>query len=165
MATPLRPIAKCLLRWIYEQASEVLQQLKKMLLWLINQIDLQIIALRAWAAQYDYIAQGEQWLWDQVSWFLDELMNQIKSAPKGPAADACPEFAAYVTDPLLGLLEAFTRSLNFVHEDLNSLVSFMDELDRLIGYWDNTKQDLVATVDIIDAALYEVLMNEAENMP
>ena len=165
MSTPLRPIAVCVARWLYEQASWVLKQLKKLLLWLIDLIDAQIAALRAWAAQYDFLAKGEQWLWDQIKWFLDELMNQLNSAPKGPLGDLCPEFVGYITDPLLGLLEAFTRSLTYVHEDVNSLLSYMDELDRLIAYWDNTKQDLVATVDILDAALYEALMNEAENVP
>lgn len=165
MATPLRPIAKCVVRWIYEQASHVLKQLKKLLLDMIAVIDSYIAILRAWALQWDLLAKGEQWLWDNVKGFLESLMNQLNSIPTGPVGDLCPEFAAYFTDPILGLLQAFTMSLNYIHEDVNSLLSFMDELDRMISYWDNTKLDMVAAIDVIDSALYEILMTEAENVP
>lgn len=165
MPTPVRPIAKCVVRWIYEQASWVLKKLKELLLDLITIIDAYIAILRAWAAQWDLIAKGEQWVWDNVKGFLDDLMSQLNSMPTGPLGDACPEFVAYFTDPILGLLEASTRSLNYIHEDVNSILSYMDNLDQLISYWDNTKLDMVAAIDIIDAALYEALMNEAESVP
>ena len=165
MATPARPLAKCVVRWIYEQASWVLQQLKKQLLRLIDLIDAQILALRAWAAQYDILAQIEQAAWNAVEGFINDLMSELSAMPTGPMGELCPEFVAYFTDPLLGLLETFMRSTKFMHEDINSVLSYMDELDLAISYWDAVKQDLVAAIDIIDAALYEALMAEAEAVP
>lgn len=165
MVSPARPVAKCVVRWIYEQASWVLKQLKNLLLSLITAIDAYILILRAQAAQWDLLAKGEQFLWDQVKGFLDEIKSQLTALPKGPAGDICPEFVIYFTDPLLGLLESSLRSLNFIHEDVNASLSYMDELDRLILYWENTKLDLVAAIDIIDAALLEALEREAEAVP
>lgn len=165
MSSPARPVAKCVVRWIYEQASWVLRQLKNLLLSLITTIDAYILILRAQAAQWDLLAQGEQFIWDQVKGVLDETKNQLSAIPDGPVGDVCPEFVIYFTDPILGLLEVFTRSLNYLHEDVNASLSYMDELDRLILYWENTKLDLVAAVDIIDAALLEALEREAESIP
>jgi len=159
------PVATCVVRWIYEQASWVLQKLKELLLLMITYIDMIIAILRAWLAQWDLLAKLEQFLWEQVEWFLEELMSLLDSLPLGPAGDICPEFVAYFTDPIVGLLESFTGSLKYLHGDLNSMLSYMDDIDRYLMYWENTKLDMVAAIDIIDAALYEALMNAAEDVP
>jgi len=159
------PVATCVVRWIYDQASWVLQQLKALLLSMITIIDAYIAILRAWAAQWDLLAKGEQWLWDQVKGVLDEMKSQLDSLPDAPGAELCPEFVNYFTDPIVGLLEIATASLEYLHENLNSTLSYMDNLDQLIAKWENTKADMIAAIDIIDAALYEALMNAAEAVP
>lgn len=165
MSTFARPIAKCIVRWIYEQASWVLEQLKNFLLYIISIIDAYIAILRAWLIQWDILAQLEQAAWELIESFLNEILSQLRAFPEGPAGDICPEFAAWFTDPIVGLIESFLRSLTFAHEDLNSTLSYIDEIDQLIAYWENTKLDLLVAIDVIDAALYEALMNEAENVP
>jgi hypothetical protein len=158
-------IAICVVRWIYEQASAILDALKALLLSVVAMIDAYIAVLRAWLLQWDLLAKGEQWLWDQVKGFLEELISMLDALPAGPGAEVCPEFVAYFSDPLAGLLESYLGQLEYLHENVNSDLSFIDELDQAIVYWENTRDDLIAVIDIIDAALYEALMNAAEEVP
>ncbi len=165
MATPIQPIAKCIIKWIYEQISWVLKQLKEFLLWLIGKIDAQIAILRAWLIQWDLIAKAEEFLWNQYERIIDAFINQLSALPEGPGAEVCPEFVEYFTDPVLGLLESLMSSLTPARERFNADISFVDEIDVAISYWTNTKNDLLVAVDVIDDATYQALAREAEAVP
>jgi hypothetical protein len=45
------------------------------------------------------------------------------------------------------------------------MVSYMDDIDRLIAYWNQTKLNLVYALDVIDDALYRAYMAEADAVP
>jgi len=165
MASPAQPLARCVARWIYEQASKVLEMLKAYLLSIITAIDIQIAALRAWLAQWDILAQAEQWLWEQFEQVINAIREQLMSAPEGPLAEFCPEFYSYFMEPARGIFENAISSLTIYRSSYSDMVSYMDEVDQLISYWEQTKVQLVASVDIIDDAIYIALQNEAESVP
>lgn len=165
MASPVRPLAKCVARWIYEQASSVLEMLKAYLLSIITAIDVQIASLRAWLLQWDILAQAEQWLWEQFEQVIDAIREQLMSAPEGPLAEFCPEFYSYFMEPARNIFENSVSSLTIFRSNFADMVSYMDEIDQLISYWEDTKVQLVASVDIIDDAIYIALQNEAESVP
>jgi hypothetical protein len=41
----------------------------------------------------------------------------------------------------------------------------MDDIDRLIAYWTQTKANLVMAVDILDDAIYKATMDAAAKVP
>lgn len=165
MVSPARPLAKCILRWIYEQISEVLQKLKDALMALITYIDSQIDALRAWLAQWDYLAKAEKFVWEQVQKVIDEIRNRLTTMPDGPLAEFCPEFYEYFMEPALAIFEAAVASLTLFREKFHNTISYMDEVDRLIAYWEQIKIDLLAAVEIIDDAILIKSQELAEEVP
>jgi len=165
MGSPARPLAKCVARWIYEQASKILETLKALLLSIIAAIDAQIAALRAWLAQWDVLAKAEEFLWEQFQKVIEAIREQLMSAPEGPLAEFCPEFYEYFLDPARSLFESAVSSLAITRESFHNMVSYMDEVDQLISYWEDTKIQLVASVQILDDAIYQALMREAEQVP
>lgn len=165
MATVARPLASCAARWLYEQASAILELLKAYVNTALAWIDTQIIALRAFLAQYDIVAQGEEWLWEQFQAIIDNLRNSLSSAPPGPAADLCPEFFEYFMNPGKYMLDDSMAALNIFRERYKNKLSYMDEIDKLIQYWEQAKADLTHALEIIDDALYAALMREAAEVP
>lgn len=165
MASPARPLAKCVARWIYEQASSVLKMLKAMLLTVIAYIDLQIAYLRAQLAQWDYLANKEQAAWEQFEKIIEAIRKELESAPEGPLAEFCPEFYQYFLDPARSLFEASVETLTIHRQQLHNIISYMDEVDLLIKYWEDVKTQLVACVDIIDDSIYIAAMREADRVP
>lgn len=165
MATPARPLAKCILRWIYEQAAEVLRALKNYLLGIISYVDAQIVILRAWLAQYDLLSRGEEYLWNLLKTAEEDIKNSLLSFMQGPEARLCPEFYEYFLDPAQFLLQNALGSLSAFRERYLNMISFMDEIDRLIQYWEQIKVDLLATIDIIDDALFVASQNASEIVP
>lgn len=165
MSSPARPLAKCIVRWIYSQLAPILQMLKNFLLGIISYIDAQIAILRAWLAQWDVLAQAEEFLWNQFQAVLDTIRNQMTSIPGGPLAEFCPEFYSYFLDPALALFDAAVAGLTLFRERFHNMISYMDEIDRLIAYWEQTKIDLMAAVEILDDAIFIALQNAASAVP
>lgn len=165
MASPARPLAKCIVRWIYQQAAELLEKLKQFLLAIISYIDAQIAILRAWLAQFDVLARIEEAAWAVVQEVLNTLRNQMTSIPGGPLAEFCPEFYSYFLDPALALFDAAVANLTVFRERFHNMISFMDEVDLLIAYWEQTKIDLVAAVEVLDDAILIALSNAADAVP
>ena len=165
MASPLQPLAKCVAKWIYEQASVILEKLKAFLLAIIAAIDVQIAFLRAQLLQWDILAMAEEFLWSQVEKVIEAIREQLMSVPGGPLAEFCPEFYSYFLDPARNIFENAIASLSIVRERFHGMVSYMDELDSLIAYWEQTKIQLVASVQIIDDAIYLALIRESESVP
>lgn len=165
MSSPARPLAVCIIRWIYEQIKEILEKLKAFLLGIIEYIDLQIQSLRAWLAQWDYLAKIEQFVWDQVQKVIEEIREKLTTIPGGPLAEFCPEFYSYFMDPALDIFEAAVASLTLFRERFHNMISYMDEIDQLISYWEQIKTDLIAAVEILDDAIYIQMMKAAESVP
>jgi len=165
MASPARPLASCVLRWIYEQVAEILQKLKDALLALISIIDAQIALLRAWLAQWDLLARAEELLWEQVEKVIEELRSLLTTMPDGPLAEFCPEFYEYFMEPGLAIFESSVAGLTLFRNRFHDMISYMDEIDLLISYWEQIKADLVASIEIIDDAIFIQTMAAAENVP
>lgn len=165
MATAARPLAKCILRWIYEQIHEVLEKLKALLLRMIDAADAQIALLRAWLAQWDVLAKAEEFLWEQVQKIIEEIKNQLLSIVDGPDGAFCPEFYQYFLGPAYQLFDASVSGLTVFRERYHNMLSYMDEVDGLIDYWDQWKTDLVAAVEILDDAILIQTQELAEEVP
>jgi len=161
MATPMRPLATCVLRWIYEQAAALLQMLKQALLALLAYIDALIAKLRAILAQWDLLAKAEELLWSLIQGAMDAIKDALTSFPEGPLAAFCPEFYSYFVDPAIGLLDANTAALSAIRNKYKSYVSAVYYLERQIAYWEQIKADLVGAIDVLDDAIHAALLIEA----
>lgn len=165
MASPLQTVAKCIARWLYEQASAILQQLKAFILALIDLIDQQILLLRAILASMDILAQLEQAAWDRVEDALDAIRDALFQSVGGPGMDECPEFYQEIMEPAISMFENSVTALTVFRERHKNMLSYMDEVDEAILYWEGTKLQLVAILNVLDDALYAALMREAERVP
>lgn len=165
MATIAQPLAVCILRWIYSQVAKVLEMLKNFLLGIIAFIDAQIAILKAWLAQWDLLAKATQFIWDQIKKVLDAIREAMTSIPGGPAAELCPEFYSYFLGPALYLFDTAVESLTRFKERFMNMVSFMDNIERLIAYWEQTKANLIMAIDILDDAIYKATMDAAAQVP
>jgi len=161
MSTPAKPLATCILRWIYEQLSAVLQMLKQALLALLAYIDTQIARLEAWLAQWDLLAKAEEIMWNLIMTAVDAIRDALTSFPEGPWAAFCPEFYSYFVDPAIGLLDANTAALTAVRNKYKSYVSAVYYFEQLIAYWNQIKADLVHAIDVLDDAIHAALLVEA----
>lgn len=159
--TPARPLAFCVLRWIYEQISAILKLLKQFLLSILAFIDAQIAKLRAMLAQWDLLSKAEEALWSIVQKVIDEIRNAMLSVPNGPLAEFCPEFYSYFLDPAKGLFEAAVAALNVYRNRYKNMLSFLTYLDQLIAYWEQIKADLTYAIDVLDDAIHAALLKEA----
>lgn len=159
-------IAKCILRWAYSQASAVLKAIRSVIEALILQIDQQILLLKAQIASQDPALLFEKFIWDKYESIIEEIKNTLLSGINefGPAQDICPEFYSYITSPAIALLEASTSAFTIYKDRYLSMVSFTDQLEKKLIYWELTKEQLRATLDIIDDAIYNALVTESENL-
>ena len=161
MATPAVPLAKCVIRWMYEQASAILKLLRAFIEQIIAMIDAQVLALRAAIASVDPAMLLQELIWDRVEAIIEEIKNALLSNLPGPPMNLCPEFYEYFTDPAVALLEASLAAFKPYQDRYLKMVSFKDKLDRLLVYWEDTKALLLALLDVLDDALYQALMVEA----
>lgn len=165
MTTPTSAIAQCILDWIYQQVHEVLQKLKQFLLQIISYIDALIATLRAWLAQCDLLAKAEEFVWNQIQKIIEEVRNALTGVPDGPGAEECPEFYQSFMEPARAIFENLVATLTIFRERFHDDLSYMDEIDQLISYWDQTKADLVALVEILDDAILMALSEAGESVP
>ena len=163
MATPAQPIAKCILRWLYEQASAVLKALRAFIEKIIAFIDAQILALRAAIAAIDPARLIEEFIWKRVEQLIEQIRNALLSGIPGPLDDVCPEFYRYIVDPAIALLESSLAAFTPYKDRWLKFISLTDKLDRLLVYWESTKALLLAILDVLDDALYNALLVEAAN--
>ncbi len=160
--TPNIVIAKCVLRWIYSQIAAILEALKAILLAIIALIDAYIIWLRAWLAQFDILSQIEEAAWAIAQALIDQVRSMLTAIPEGPLKELCPEFYRMFTDPALQMFDTAVAGLTIWRERYKNVVSFMDEVDRLISYWESIKAELTFTVQILEDAILLALMDAAE---
>ena len=157
-------LATCVLRWIYSQIAAILEALKAILLALIAFIDAYILFLKAWLAQFDILSQIEEAAWAIIQALIEEIRNLLTAIPDGPLKELCPEFYQLFTDPALQLFDTAVSGLTIWRERYKNVVSFMDEIEALLLYWEAIKLDLVATVEILDDAIYLALMDAADEV-
>jgi hypothetical protein len=165
MSSPAQPLAKCIVRWIYAQLEPILTAIKNFLLGIIATIDAQIAILRAILAQGDVLAKMEEKAWQAFQKIVDQIRNTLTTMPGGPLAEFCPEFYEYFMGPALALFEAAIASLTLFRNRFHNMISYMDDVDRLIAYWEQTKANLVAAVEILDDAIYIALQKAASAVP
>lgn len=165
MASPLQTVAKCIARWLYEQASAILQQLKAFILALIDLIDQQILILRAILASMDILAQLEQAAWNRIEDAFNAIRDALFQSVDGPAGNECPEFYQDIMEPAISMFENSVTALTVFRERHKNMLSYMDEVDEAISYWEAVKVQLVAILNVLDDALYAALMREAERVP
>jgi len=154
-------IAKCVARWIYDQVADLLKQLKEKLLTAISFIDRQIDTLRLTLAQADILAKGEEFLWNGFQGIIQTIKDALLSGIPGPEESACPEFFEFIMAPFNLLFTNYTDIFSIYRERWKSLLSFMDEVDYFISYWESTKQYLLAIIDVVDDATYMAGENAA----
>jgi len=154
-------LATCVIRWLYEAAAAVLKILKNFLNSMIAFLDAQVKLLRALLAQLDLLAKGEEIIWNLVKGIIDGIKSQFLTLPEGPAAAICAEFYNDYLEPAKGLLDAITAGLSVYRQKYLGIISFMDEVDTLISYWDNIKNLMGATVEVLDDALLIAMEREA----
>jgi len=165
MPSGAQVVAKCIAEWLYEQGSIVLRALRSLIEKAILLIDAQILWLRAQIAQWDPAKYLEEYVWG----VYEALINKIKNSLLGlnglgpPGADLCPEFYHYITDPLMALLEGSLSVFSIYKDRYFNMISLTSNFDRLLVYWTATKAQLEATLDVLDDALYNALINEAVN--
>ena len=166
MSTPAKPLATCILSWIYEQAAALLKMLKQALMALLTWIDLQIAKLRAILTQWDILANLEAAAWALVEAAVAALKDALTSFPEGPWAAFCPEFYTYLVDPAIGLLDANMAALSAVRGKYKSYVSAVYYFERQIAYWEQIKADYIHLIDVIDDAIHHALLvGAAEAVP
>jgi hypothetical protein len=162
VSAPATPLAECILRYLYSITESILQALKNFINGLIALIDAQIARLRALLAQYDLLSKAEEILWNQVKTIIDALKSLLGTVPAGPGQDQCPEFYEYFIAPAVAYLEGITEGLSIYRQRYQGIISYMDEIDELIAYWENIKTFMGYGIDVIDdAILYrrELLLN------
>jgi len=164
MATVGRPIAICVSRWLYSLSSEILQLLKAAVLWLIEQIDIEIARLRAILAQYDIVANVHEILWALAQAIIDEARSRMSNlVPDEP--EYCPEVYEYFSDPFVILFEQSLGNLTLFKEKYADYVTYIDNVDRTIAYWEQIKADLLLVLEVIDDAHYAALARSAQAVP
>jgi len=166
MPSGAQTVAKCVAEWLYQQGSSVLQALRSLLEKAILMIDAQIMWLRAQIAMWDPTKYLEEYIWGTYEALIEKIKNSILGALNGlgpPGADLCPEFYHYITDPLMALLEGSLSAFSIYKDRYFSIISLTSNFDRLLVYWTATKAQLEATLDVLDDALYNALINEAVN--
>lgn len=154
-------IVRCIVRWIYDQVAELLQTLKEKLLFAIAFIDRQIDTLKLQLASLDILANLEERIWNIYQGFLDDLKNKLFGSIPGPDENLCPEFYEFILAPFRVLFTGYNDVFSIYRERWKNLLSFMDEVEYLLSYWESTKAYLVALVDVMDDAIYVALENAA----
>lgn len=154
MATPLQPLAKCVLTYIYGLGVQLLDKLRALIEKLIQIIDAQILVIRAWLAQYDYVKIFQEKYWNVAKDVVDNFKNSLMGGIPGPADDLCPEFYHYLVDPMIGMVDAFEAAFLPMADNLFNTLSIIAYFDRLLVYWQGVKATLLAMLDAIDDAWF-----------
>lgn len=125
--------------------------MKSFILTQLAAVDIMIAQLRAQAAQYDMLAIWEKELWDMVNYAVETAKDKMLALPEDlPLADFCPEFYEALIQPAVDLLESLLSVTSLFRNRYKNLLSYMDELDALIAYWEQVKADLLTLLDLID---------------
>jgi hypothetical protein len=146
------PLVDCVLRYLYNIGSSILQALKALLNALLISIDIAIMTLRAFLAQYDLLAIGEKIVWSFYEAVIEALKSQLKTVPDVAVLNQCPEIYEYFTAPAVALIEAKMEIFSIYRDRYKGLLSYMDELDGIISYWTTIKELITALIQVIDDA-------------
>lgn len=154
MATVAQPLAKCVLNYLYSITRELLDKLRSIIEQAIFFIDAQILKLRMLLAQCDLLKIWAEKLNDLAQAAIEKVKNALISGIDGPIGDVRPEFYKYFTDPIIGLIDASLSAFSPYTERFINLVSIVAYYDMLIAYWTGIKEFMLASLDVIDDAIY-----------
>lgn len=154
-------IVKCIVRWLYDQDVATLRWLKDKIQQAIFFIDRQIDTLRLILAQADILAKGEEFIWNMFQSIIQQVKDAIPLGIPGPKEIDCPEFYEYIMAPFNLLLNNYTDIFSIYRERWKTMLSFMDEVDYFISYWESTKNYILALTEVMDDAIYVNSENEA----
>ena len=163
MSTPAQPVAACIARFLYEQASAPLKSLKSFIEQQLVFIDAQILLVRAKVAEIEPAKFAAEFGWNTVEAVIEKQKSNLLSNIPGPAAELCPEFYTYITAPAVFLLEASLAAFLPYKAKYQKFAYASAQLDELLLYWEDTKAQITAIQDVIDDALYNALILEAAN--
>lgn len=155
MATATTTLASCVLNFMYSAASALLTMIKNILLALIEFIDAKIAELRAIIAMLDVLKNLNDAVWAITKAIIDQIKNTLLGGIQdiGPAAEICPEFYYYFTDPIIALIDSFSVA-EVQKERASQAASVVAAFDILLVYWESTKATLIEAITVIDDALY-----------
>lgn len=152
--TVAQPLAKCVLNYIYSVSRELLSKLRSVIEKALFFVDAQILKLRAILVQYDLLKNRLDLLNSLAQAAIDQVRNSLLSGIDGPGADECPEFYRYFTEPMVGLIDASLSAFTPYADKYTSMLSLVTYYDQLIAYWEGIKAFMLASIDVIDDAIY-----------
>lgn len=164
MATPVPSVARCISRFFYDQNSASLKALRAFIEQIIVFVDAQIVAARAAVAAVEPARILEEFVWSKVELAIETQKSNMLSNLPGPAADICPEFYTYITDPAVALLEGSLAAFLPYKQRYQRFAYATDQFDDLVSYWESAKAQLLAILDVLDDALYNALILESVNL-
>lgn len=164
VTAPATPLADCIVRYLYKLHSAPLKGLKAFLNTMLSYVDVQIAKLRNLLAQYDLISRGEEILWNQSNAIIEALKASLLTAPEGPVLDQCPEFYEYFVTPQVAYLEAVMEGASIYRQRYQGIISYMDEINSLIAYWENAKQFMLYGIEVIDDAILVATQREIREL-
>lgn len=156
----LNKFAKCLINTLLNLAAAQLEQLKQLILAQIALLDVQIAALILRAAQYDILAQQYRLVAQAIRLQLDEIQNKLNALPVGLLDPSCLEWAN-INGGINQFFAALRAPLEDILNELERILSFQDELQRLRLEYEALKKLLLDTIDLLDALILEAKCREA----
>lgn len=170
MATPAQPVAACIAQWMYEQQSAQLKALRSFIETGLVAIDAQILKAQTAIAANEPALLIEKFFWDKQEAVIEKIRSNILAglpgpggSLPGPSPEDCPEFYQYVAQPSIGLLESSLAAYTPYKDRYMKQLSHSDKLNELLVYWQGVKAQLAAILDVLDDAIYYVLVLEAAN--
>lgn len=154
MTTPIQPISKCILEYLYGLTDAKLDELRTIIEGAILFIDAQILWLRAQTQALDIMEYvvGSKWIIAKEA--IDKFQALLANGFNGPVDDVCPEFYHYIVDPIIGMNAATLAALLPYKDKYGKMMSATAQFDRLLAYWEGAKAFLFAMLDVIDDAIY-----------
>ena len=164
MATTAQPIATCIARFLYEQHSTPLKILKAFIEQQLVFIDAQILILRVKIAEVEPAKLLQNIVWGTVEQAIERQKSTMLAGIPGPQPDICPEFYTYITAPAVALLESSLAAFLPYKAKYQKFAYASYHFNELITYWEYTKAQLLAIMDVIDDALYNAIILESVNV-
>lgn len=156
----LRRFARCLINSLLDLASSQLEALKALIVAQLVYLDGLILAILVQAAQYDILAQQFKLAEAAIREQLDSLQDQINKIPRGELDTRCVEIAL-LNGTLNQVFAQLRVPLETILEELERILSFQDELERLRQQYEKAKELFISLLDILDQLILEAKCLEA----
>ena len=156
----LNRFARCLINSLLDLSSGELQALKALILSQIALLDALIAAAILKALQYDILAQQYRLARKALEEQLADIQDKTNKLPRGDLDTRCLEIAL-----LMGTLNQvyaqIRAPLDVILDEIDRIVSFADELQRIRQQYERAKELFVFLLDILDQLILEAKCMEA----